>query len=138
MQERLLSYDVDRLHRDVSFFCGEPLRKEGLSVGLMYFILYVCKHPDCTPGQIAKDLALDRAYVLRAVNKLAEKGFLHRSEHPTDGRATVLAATARGQEIFALGRQLLHRWDEEMLSCMTEQEKEQLFALLDKLQRKGR
>lgn len=138
MQERLLSYDVDRLHRDVSFFCGEPLRKEGISVGLMYFILYVCKHPGCTPGQLARELALDRAYVLRTVNKLVEKGFLNRNDHPTDGRATVLFATPKGQEIFALGRELLRRWDQEMLSCITEQEKEQLFALLDKLQRKGR
>lgn len=134
MQEQLLSHYVDNLHRDVSFFCGETLRKEGLTVGLMYFILYVCKHPGCTPAQLSRDLALDRAYVLRTINKLVENGFCERVSHPTDGRATMLYATENGERIFKISRDLLHRWDACVLEGMTEAEKEQLFVLLAKIQ----
>ncbi len=138
MQEQLLSYYIDRLHRDVSFFCGEKLRKKGVSVGLMYFILYVCKHPGCTPAQIARDLELDRAYVLRTINKLVDNGFCERVSHPTDGRATMLYVTEKGEEIFSLSRELLHSWDMSILEGMTESEKEQLFTLLSKIQQKGK
>ncbi len=138
MQEHLLSHYVDSLHRDVSFFCGEKLRKKGISVGLMYFILYVCKHPGCTPAQLARDLELDRAYVLRTINKLVENGFFRREDHPTDGRATILYATEKGEEIFTMSRDLLHSWDMYMLEGMTESEKEQLFMLLNKIQQKGK
>ncbi len=138
MQEQLLSHYVDSLHRDVSFFCGERLRKKGISVGLMYFVLYVYKHPGCTPAQIARDLALDRAYVLRTINKLVNKGFFDRVSHPTDGRATMLYTTAKGDEIFEMSREMLHQWDMYMLEGMSEPEKEQLFTLLNKIQQKGR
>lgn len=136
MQEQLLSHFVDSLHRDVSFFCGETLRKKGITVGLMYFILYVCKHPGCTPAQLARDLALDRAYVLRTINKLVENGFCKRVSHPTDGRATMLYATEKGEEIFEISHDLLHRWDMSVLEDMTEAEKEQLFVLLSKIENK--
>ncbi len=138
MQEQLLSHYVDGLHRDVSFFCGETLRKNGISAGLMYFILYVCKHPGCTPAQLARDLALDRAYVLRTINKLVDNGFCERVSHPTDGRATILYPTQKGEEIFEMSRDLLHRWDLCVLEGMTETEKEQLFTLLKKIQTKGK
>ena len=138
MDQRLLSYYVDSMHREVCLFCAERLRKEGISVGLMYFILDVCKHPGCTPAQLARDLGLDRAYALRAINKLVENGFLDRVTHPTDGRATMLYATEKGEHIFSLSQELLRRWDMQMLDGMTESEQEQLFALLDKIRQKGR
>ena len=138
MQEQLLSHYIDSLHRDVSFFCGETLRKKGVSVGLMYFILYVYKNPGCTPAQIARDLALDRAYVLRTINKLVDHGFFERVSHPRDGRATMLYATEKGEEIFNLSGELLRSWDTHALAGMTEAEKEQLFMLLSKIQQKGK
>lgn len=138
MEEQLLSYYIDNLHRDVSFFCGEELRKKGVSVGLMYFILYVCKHPGCTPTQISVGLGLDRAYVLRTIQKLVENEFFKRLPHPTDGRASLLYATEKGEEIFALSSDLLHRWDKRVLEGMTKAEKEQLFSLLRRIQQKGK
>ncbi len=138
MREAKLSYYIGQLHRDFTVFCGEELRKKGLSVGLMYFILYVCVHPGCTPAQITRDLELDRAYVLRSIHKLVEDGFFKRLPHPTDGRATLLYATEKGDEIFELSHELLWQWDSKKLSSITEAECEQLFMLLNKIQKKGR
>lgn len=138
MQEQLLSHYIDSLHRDLTFFCGEELRKKGVSVGHMYFILYVCTHPGCTPTQLSTDLGLDRAYVLRTIQKLVENEFFNRLPHPTDGRASLLYATEKGEDIFAFSNDLLHRWDKRMLADITEAEKEQLFALLGRIQQKGK
>lgn len=138
MQEQMLASYIDLFHRDVTFFCGETLRREGLTVGLMYFILYVYRNPGCTPIQLTKDLGLDRGYALRCIQKLAEGGFFERRPHPTDRRATVLYTTEKGTEVFFTCRDLLHRWDECMLEGITDAEKQQLFSLLEKIQRKGR
>ncbi len=137
MNNAMFSTYIERLHRDFSFFCGEELRKRGVSVGLLYFILEVCTHPGCTPSDLTRDLSLDRAYVLRTIQKLVEDGFFRREAHPTDRRATVLYATEKGQAIFELGRDLLHRWEDRALDGMTESEKEQLFMLLQRIASKG-
>ena len=137
MEVQLLASYIDYFHRDAAMFCSDILKEKGVTVGLMYLILYVCKNPGCTPIQLSKDLKMDRAYVLRCIKKLTNDGFLERKPHPTDGRATVLHATEKGLDVYDTGRSLLHRWDEYMLEGMTDQEKEQLFALLAKVKRKG-
>lgn len=137
MNDARFSTYIEQLHRDFSFFCGEELRKKGVSVGLLYFILEVCTHPGCTPTDLTRDLSLDRAYVLRTIQKLVEEGFFRREAHPTDRRATVLYATEKGKEIFELGQQLLCRWEDRVLDGMSENEKEQLFMLLKRIESKG-
>ncbi len=136
MQDLTLSYYIQQLHRSFTLFCGEELRKKGMSVGLMYFILYVCVHPGCTPAELTRDLALDRGYVLRSIQKLVEDGLFQRLPHPGDKRASLLYPTEKGQEIFTLSHQLLHRWDAAVLDAITPAERKQLFALLQKLQPK--
>lgn len=137
MQDATLSYYIGQLHRDFTLFCGEELRKEGISVGLMYFILYVCVHPGCTPAQLTRDLSLDRAYVLRSIQKLVDDDYFQRVPHPSDGRATQLYATEKGTKIFALSHDLLRRWDAVTLDAITPTEREQLLTLLKKIQQKG-
>ncbi len=124
---------IERLHRDFSFFCGEELRKKGITVGLLYFILEVCTRPGCTPSDVTRDLSLDRAYALRTIQKLVEDGFFRREAHPTDRRATVLYATEKGQELFEFGHAMLHRWEDRALDGMTENEKELLLMLLKRI-----
>lgn len=137
MNEARFSTYIEHLHRDFSFFCGDELRKKGISVALLYFILEVCTHPGCTPTDLTRDLSLDRAYVLRTIQKLVEEGFFQRHAHPTDGRATVLYATEKGQEIFELGQDLMRRWENRVLDGITENEKEQLFMLMKRIESKG-
>ena len=137
MQYQLLASYIDFFHRDAAAFCQRTLREKGVTVGLLYFILYVCKHPGCTPIQMTRDLALDRAYVLRCVQKLVEEDFFQRVPHPTDGRATVLYAKEKAVELYELSRQMLESWDQRTLACITDEEKKELFYLLEKIQKKG-
>ena len=130
---KLLSNITDTLHRDLYNFSSERLKKEGLTTGLMYFILHVAKNPECTPMDLCEALALDRAYALRCLKKLTAEDFILRRPHPTDGRASILTLTEKGERVFHECRQLLFDWDESRLSALDEGEKETLFALLSKV-----
>ena len=130
---KLLSNVTDILHRDLYYFCSERLKEEGLTTGLMYFILFVAKNPDCTPTDLGDALKLDKAYVLRCLKKLTEEGFLIREPHPTDKRASLLRCTERGERVFHMCREMFTEWDEDRLRGLSEDEKEQLFTLLAKI-----
>lgn len=133
MQERAFFFYISTLYKDFTAYCTEELRKHNMTVGLMYFILYVSRHPGCTPAQLTAALELDRGYAVRSINKLVEDGFLTRSPHPLDGRASVLYATPKGEEIFALSHRLLRDWDARTLADLNADETEQLFAMLDRI-----
>ena len=51
-----IAYYITLLRRDFAGYCSRELGKLGLSQGLLFFILYVGRHPGCTPGQLAAAL----------------------------------------------------------------------------------
>lgn len=130
---KLLSNITDILHRDLYNFSNARLKAEGLTTGLMYFILHVATHPECTPMDLCEALSLDRAYVLRCLRKLTEEDFMIRKPHPTDGRASILTLTEKGERVFRDCRKMLFDWDESRLHTLSDEEKDTLFALLSKI-----
>ena len=59
MEPSTVSSCILTLHREFAAYTTQRLQELGLSFGLIYFVLYVGKHPDCTPSELTKDLHLD-------------------------------------------------------------------------------
>ena len=97
MYQKTLSYYVAMLYRSFSAFTGERLQAVGLNFGLVFFIVYIGKKPNCTPSELTKELALDWGHSQRCVNRLVEDGFITKEK---SGRHYLLNLTERGQEAF--------------------------------------
>ena len=52
MYQKTLSYYVAMLYRSFSAFTGERLQEVGLNFGLVFFIVYIGKKPNCTPSEL--------------------------------------------------------------------------------------
>jgi DNA-binding MarR family transcriptional regulator/GNAT superfamily N-acetyltransferase len=64
-------------------------------------VLYEIDHHDgATAAQIAQDLGVDRGYLSRVLQRLQREGLVRRTTAPHDGRARLLALTARGRRLF--------------------------------------
>ena len=81
------------LHKAFAAYTSQRLQELGLNFGQMYFILYVGKHPDCTPSELTKELHLDWGHSQRSLVKLVEDGFLTREKL---GRSYRLRLTSQG------------------------------------------
>ena len=123
------------LRRDFSRFCAGVLGELGLAPGLMFFVIYLGRHPDTSPGQLAAALGADTGHTARSVEKLVRGGFVDRRKDPADGRAFLLRLTPRGEDAFREIRSLFSRWDRESLSALTPEEGRELERLLEKLVR---
>ena len=119
MYRKTLSYYSTIFYRSFAAFTGEQLQAVGLNFGLLFFVIYVGKHPGCSPSELTKALYLDWGYSQRSLNKLAADGFLSREKH---GRSYTLTLTDRGQQAFVVSR----------LANLNDTEKGQLLALLQK------
>lgn len=93
MEPSTVSSCILTLHKEFAAYTTQRLQELGLSFGLIYFVLYVGKHPDCTPSELTKDLHLDWGHSQRSLNKLAKDGFLTKEKN---GRSYHLKLTQRG------------------------------------------
>ena len=133
MFRQTVAYSTTVLFRDFSDFTSRQLQQLGLNRGMLFLILYVGKHPECSQAELTEALGLDWGYGQRSILKLVEDGFLLREKH---GRAYHLDLSKKGQEAIAVSHQVFFDWDQENLCCLDAAEQAQLLALLEKLTRK--
>lgn len=129
MGPSMVSSCILTLHREFAAYTTQRLQELGLSFGLIYFVIYVGKHPDCTPSELTKALHLDWGHSQRSLNKLAEDGFLTKEKN---GRSYHLKLTQRGENAFVVCHQVFINWDAQSLGGLTAQERQQLLTLLQK------
>ena len=129
MEPSTVSSCILTLYREFAAYTTQRLQELGLSFGLIYFVMYVGKHPDCTPSELTKDLHLDWGHSQRSLNKLAEGGFLTKAK---SGRSYALTLTEKGEQAFAISHQVFFTWDDARLANLTPTEKDQLQVLLQK------
>ena len=115
-----LAYYATVFHRSFTAYTTQRLQQLGLNFGSLFPVIYVGKHPGCTQAE-------------RTVTKLVEEGFLTREK---SGRAYHLDLSPKGQQAFQVSHQVFFDWDEQALTALDENEREQLFALLAKATKK--
>lgn len=128
-----LAYYATAFHRSFVNYTTAKLQTLGLNFGSLFLVIYVGKHPGCTQTQLTSDLNLDWGYSQRSVTKLVEEGFLTRKK---SGRCYHLNLSDKGQQAFEVSHQVFFDWDEQVLSALSLQEREQLFTLLAKAAQK--
>lgn len=128
-----LAYYATAFHRSFVNYTTAKLQTLGLNFGSLFLVIYVGKHPGCTQTQLTSDLNLDWGYSQRSVTKLVEEGFLTREK---SGRCYHLNLSDKGQQAFEVSHQVFFDWDEQVLSALSLQDREQLFTLLAKAAQK--
>ena len=59
MIQSTISFYVMEFYKQFAAYTTQQLQEFGLSFGMMYFVIYVGKHPGCTPAEMTKNLHLD-------------------------------------------------------------------------------
>lgn len=128
--DHTLAYHATVLHRDFAAYTSQRLQQLGLSFGLLFFVVYVGKHPGCTQAELTAALGLDWGYSQRCMARLVEGGFLNRCK---EGRAYHLTLSPLGERAFQVSHQVFVDWDEARLATLTQEERERLLELLEKI-----
>lgn len=99
-------------------------------------ILSRCKQ--MTQQKLAHILGIDKSQVTRLVNKLEKEEYLIRTVNPEDRREKLLAPTPKADTVRQQDLELTNRYYEWLLSCLSEEEREQFTATLEKLAERAR
>ena len=133
-----LAYYTTVLRKGFTEYCNQRLQEMGLTQGLLFYILYVGKHPGCAPKALTEALHMDVGHTTRTLAKLEQGGFLVQLPNPKDKRAHILQLTPVGEAAFKASHELFIQWDDQVMSGLSGEERGQLMGLLHKmLGRKG-
>ncbi len=130
-----LSLYITSLKKDFDSFCNKRLQEMGLSHGLMFFVIYIGNHPECSPKDLSTAIKADTGHTTRSVEKLVTAGFVTRKTKETDKRAFQLSLTEKGLNAFTEIKNLFTQWDEIALADISKEEKELLLKALSKLKK---
>lgn len=79
---------------------GGSLHGSGFALTEARVIYELAQRDDWLASELARELALDPAYLSRILKRFAAAGWLRRERSPDDGRASHLRLTREGQEAF--------------------------------------
>lgn len=130
-----LSMYVTFLKKDFDSFCNSRLQEIGLSQGLMFFVIYIGNHPNCSPKDLSAAIKADTGHTTRSVEKLVSSGFVTRKTKETDKRAFQLQLTEKGLKAFKEIKNLFKEWDEIVLKDIPKDDKETILKILSNLKK---
>ncbi|CAG2156981.1 MarR family winged helix-turn-helix transcriptional regulator [Cupriavidus numazuensis] len=82
---------------------------------------------------LAQKANLTKGQASRSAQALVERGLVSKSASEADGRGVVLALTPQGKPLYRQAIAMIARRNEEIFGCLSEQEREVLGSLLDRL-----
>ncbi|MBR8843481.1 MULTISPECIES: MarR family transcriptional regulator [Pseudoalteromonas] len=98
----------------------------------------VLSHAIQTEGLTAKHIcelaSMDKSTVSRAIKQLQDRQLIEMLVSPSDKRAKTIAVTEQGRVLYQALTPLALAWEAELLSCFSDEQKENFIGLLMTLQ----
>ncbi len=132
-----LAYYIVNLRKNFAVFCDDCLEKWHLTHGLVYFLLYIGKHPQCTPGNLAYGLRADTGHTARSIEKLLRLGYISKERSKEDMRAYFLSLTEQGKIAFYEVTALFAEWDQHVCEAIGEEKRQEVLKILDCILKTG-
>ncbi len=96
-------------------------------------LFYVADHPACPMGEVAKAFGVTLPAVTHIVDRLEQKQFVHRGDHPGDRRVYVLELTREGKSLVEELHTIRMRAVEGVLVRMSVEDRERVLRGLEAL-----
>ena len=118
--------------------CGVQYRSDNLAqFGLKSihasYLTEICANPGISQDRLARIICINKSNVARQVAVLEEDGFVRRVPSEADKRVMELYPTEKTLELLPQVSDILLRWEKCITQDLSEEEKEILSSLLNKM-----
>ena len=105
----------------------------GISASQLATLQFVSKNPGCSFTVLANLRDLNKSAVTGLVQRMERDGILRRAPDPADGRASLLFATPKGDEVRARSGALIERLNAELTNGFGPEDVDTVVRFLDAL-----
>src|SRR5229473_2104678 len=96
-------------------------------------LFYIAEHPGCHMGDVAKAFGVTLPAVTHIVDRLEQKAFLLRGDHPADRRVYLLELTRQGKALVHELRTMQQRAVEAVIARMSSDDRAKVIKGLEAL-----
>ena len=114
------------------------LKELGVCGGQVPYLLRLCRCPGISQEALARALYFNKSTVTRQIAALERQGLVRRELSPEDRRRQLVYPTERALEIAPKIRELVCGWNDYLLADLTEEERLQLQALMERVSQRAR
>ncbi|MFC3195523.1 MarR family winged helix-turn-helix transcriptional regulator [Marinicella sediminis] len=133
---QFLPYQLSILSLKISNGIAEHYQDQfGINISEWRVLVILYKNPDVTAKRIAQLTQMDKVRISRTLKTLVQKGYVAQRPHPLDARAKNYELNDRGQYLMRAVIPDALRYEEELLSQLTSDERDQLSHLIGKFNR---
>lgn len=132
-----LMHNISAIYRCSATYRQGVLSPLGLKPFHAAYLISICKNPGITQDQLAKRIFVDKSNVTRQVSFLEEAGFVERRVSPCDRRVMQVFPTQKAEDALPLVRKSFRDWEALVAADLTEQEKELLIGILEKMKQRA-
>lgn len=132
MEQDKISFSkhISILYRSGQSYYDDVLRDYGIGCGQQFFLLHISQLPGISLLELAQIGNFDRGTATRAVQKLAELGYIRRVGDPSDRRVVRLYVTGQARPVIEATLAARQRWNDILTQGMTPQQRAEAQKLL--------
>ena len=114
------------------------IRDAGISDTEHKICAFLYFHSDVSQDHVADALMMDKTTVAKALLSLEKKEFINRVRNPENRRKNVLTITDMGKVAISDILHIYDAWLENVLSCLSEEERRQFSGFCERLLEKAK
>jgi len=133
--ETLVGYNARRAALAVISVFLQRMAPYGLRPVEFSTLSLVHHNPGVTARQLCQALGMQPPNMVGTINQFVQRGLVERRPHPRDGRAQGLHLTASGLDLMQEVEPKVAQFEAEAAQRLSQAEREQLIALLQKIYR---
>lgn len=125
----ILKY-ISVIQRNTQRYFDSMLEQRGIGSGQQFFLLRISENPGVTMYDLSQIGNFDKGTVTKAVQKLAEEGYVKVTVDPSDKRVRHLHVTEQAKLVIEEIYTLRNRWIDQLMTDLTPEQRDALFQTL--------
>lgn len=132
-KERSAGYLANHMARLFAKRLAEQIRDLGLVPGQFPALVELWRKDGQTQKMLVQTLDVEQATIANTLARMERDGFVRREIDPSDGRSRHIHLTPKARQIEEVAKATAMRINEEALSALTPEEREQFIVLMRKV-----
>jgi DNA-binding MarR family transcriptional regulator len=132
--ERYLPYRLSILSNRTSTLVAESYKDRfGLSITEWRIMAVLGEYPGVSADEISLKTQIEKSLISRAISKLLKRNLIQRQISKEDKRRSQIELSTMGFDVYSQIVPLSLKYEQQLLSCLSLQEQEDLSNLIDRL-----
>jgi DNA-binding MarR family transcriptional regulator len=127
--------EFSRFYTNIIGLLNQHLLDTAFSLPEARMLYELGQRSSCTASDLMEVLIMDKGYMSRLLSQFEQRGLVTRKKSKADGRAYLLALTAKGKKAFEALDQASHVQIKNLLKPMTDATRENLLHHMKEIKR---